>query len=98
VHAYLNNSVLFYELVLRLLRLGLEFFDPALERLLTPFATATDFLIPFPMHSRLTPSRHPVSKGGYTFLSKDRNQGTLLPPEPTRYCGPIIFLLGGDLK
>jgi hypothetical protein len=30
--------------------LTLEFFDPALERLLTPFAAAADFFLTFSVH------------------------------------------------
>lgn len=44
-----------------LLHLGFQFFDAAFERLLAPFAAATDFFLPFAMHFSLTSSQQPVA-------------------------------------
>src|SRR5215510_13815931 len=86
------------EVRLRLLRPGFQIFYAAFEHLLPPFTAATDFFFPFAMHFSLTSSQQPVGQSCYTYLDKDRNQGSPLRQESTRYCGPIIFLLGGGIN
>jgi hypothetical protein len=54
-------SLLKSELRLCLLHLGFQFFNAAFERLLAPFAAATDFFLPFAMHFSLTSSQQPVT-------------------------------------